>query len=81
MITVSIEASECFKPCPTAYISPVGVTFVVEAEKVEVCNYGAVNLFGTITDAEAQKDKDVIASRRGEPSEPLDKALRDLGLT
>lgn len=81
--TVEINYCECFQPAPIAVVSSAGIpAYVVEPEKVNGVTFGPLTLFGTITEAQAQKmDEAVIASRLDEPSEPLDKALEDLGLS
>jgi hypothetical protein len=79
MFNLPAEALECFSPSPTVYVAPAGLTFVIEPQKPTGC--GAV-FSGVVTEAEADRlDSEVIASRRGGQTEPLDKTLLDLGLS
>lgn len=47
MLTPTIDTLECFRPSPTAYVLPHGVTFVLEPEKTKGFNHASCNLWGT----------------------------------
>jgi hypothetical protein len=46
MLTPPIDALECFRPSPTAYVLPPGVTFVLEPDKTKGFNYDPCNFWG-----------------------------------
>lgn len=80
MFLVTIDPSECFLPHPATIVWNGGVGVdVIDIEKIEVNSCGADFI---INELEAQNlDAEIIAARRGENSEPLDKVLMDLGLS
>ena len=80
---VSIDISECFRAPAAAYVAEYGVTVTFDQNVLCMHNYGSGHIIiDVISDADADRmDAAVIESRRGKPSEPLDKALGDLGLS